>query len=35
MRNFLIHGYDEVDLQIVWDTIQQNISKLKEMLEAL
>ncbi len=30
MRNFLIHGYDEVDLQIVWDTIQQNIPELKD-----
>ncbi len=35
MRNFLIHGYDEVDLQIVWDTIQQNIPELKKILEAL
>lgn len=35
MRNFLIHGYDEVDLQIVWDTIQQNIPKLKQILEVL
>jgi uncharacterized protein with HEPN domain len=33
MRNFLIHGYDEVDLQIVWDTIQQNIPELKKKLE--
>jgi uncharacterized protein with HEPN domain len=35
MRNFLIHGYDEVDLQIVWDTIQQNIPELKKKLEVL
>lgn len=35
MRNFLIHGYDEVDLQIVWDTIQQNIPELQKMLEVL
>ena len=26
MRNFLIHGYDEVDLQVVWKTLQTDIS---------
>lgn len=35
MRNFLIHGYDEMDLQIVWDTIEQNIPELQKMLEVL
>lgn len=29
MRNFLIHGYDEIDLEIVWNTIQENIPELK------
>ncbi len=35
MRNFLIHGYDEVDLQIVWDTIQENIPNLSHSLAVI
>ena len=30
MRDRLIHGYDTVDLEIVWDTVQQNIPRLLE-----
>lgn len=30
MRDRLIHGYDTVDLEIVWDTVQQNIPGLLE-----
>jgi len=35
MRNFLIHGYDEVDLQVVWKTIQEDVPFLKEKVVAL
>lgn len=33
MRNFLIHGYDEVDINVVWKTIQQDIPFLKEKVK--
>ncbi len=29
MRNFLIHGYDEVELDVVWKTTQENLPELK------
>lgn len=36
MRNFLIHEYDDIDLQIVWDTVFNNlpplIAELKKIL---
>ena len=28
MRDRLIHGYDTVDLEVVWDTVRQNIPNL-------
>jgi uncharacterized protein with HEPN domain len=31
-RNRLIHGYDRVDLKIVWDTIQDDLPRLIETL---
>ena len=30
MRDRLIHGYDTVDLEVVWDTVQQSIPSLQE-----
>ncbi|OGK37760.1 hypothetical protein A3B02_00545 [Candidatus Roizmanbacteria bacterium RIFCSPLOWO2_01_FULL_42_14] len=30
MRNLLIHGYDEVNVEVVWKTLQQDIPLLKE-----
>ena len=33
MRNILIHMYDELDLDIVWDTATKNIPSLKILLE--
>jgi uncharacterized protein with HEPN domain len=33
MRNRLIHGYDRVDLQILWDTIQDDLPPLIQALE--
>jgi len=35
MRNFLIHGYDEVDIKVVWKTIQTDIPSLKAKLLTL
>lgn len=36
MRNLLVHGYDEVDFDILWDTVQIDlpplIAELKRML---
>lgn len=29
MRNFLIHGYDEIKLEVVWSTVQKNLPVLK------
>jgi len=31
-RNVIVHGYDQVKLQIVWDIIQHNIIPLKKSL---
>lgn len=28
-RNIIIHGYDQVKLQIVWEIIQHDLEKLK------
>ena len=35
MRNFLIHGYDEVDPKVVWKTFQEDIPVLKEQVKKL
>ncbi len=35
MRNRMIHHYDDVDLHIVWNTAQDNIPQLLELLEPL
>lgn len=35
MRNRLIHGYDDLDLDIVWDTIRNDIPPLINLLEPL
>jgi uncharacterized protein with HEPN domain len=34
MRNILIHDYDDVDLNIVWRTAQEDLPKLIEKIEA-
>jgi uncharacterized protein with HEPN domain len=33
MRNRVIHGYDEVDLDVLWDSIQLDLPPLIEQLE--
>jgi len=35
MRNFIIHEYFGVDLKIVWDTITEDISSFKKLIEDL
>ncbi len=35
MRNVLAHGYFEIDLDLVWDTVSCDIPLLKPMLEHL
>ena len=35
LRNFLIHDYEEVDIQIIWDTIQNDLPVLKPQIEKL
>lgn len=34
MRNKLIHGYDMVDLNILWDTVTDDLPRLIQELEA-
>jgi uncharacterized protein with HEPN domain len=34
MRNRLIHGYDQVDLDVLWDTIEDDLPPLIANLEA-
>ena len=35
MRNFLIHAYFKIDIEIIWDTITENIAPLITQLEVL
>ena len=35
MRNFLIHVYDQIDYEIVWNVIQQDLAPLRAAVEAL
>ncbi len=35
MRNILVHGYFMIELDIVWDTVQQDIPSLKPAVEEL
>jgi uncharacterized protein with HEPN domain len=35
MRNRIIRGYDNVDLQIVWDVVKRDIPKLRPKIDAL
>lgn len=32
MRDRIIHGYDKVDLQIIWDTVKKEIPQLKPLI---
>lgn len=33
MRDRIIHGYDNVDLQIVWDTVTKEIPRIKPLVQ--
>lgn len=35
MRNRLAHGYFEIDLEIVWQTLQKNLPQLKTLLDTI
>lgn len=35
MRNLLIHDYDDVDLQIVWQTAQHDLPRLITLIQPL
>jgi uncharacterized protein with HEPN domain len=35
MRNLVIHAYFAVNLQIVWRTVQEDLPKLKQQIDAL
>lgn len=35
MRNRIVHGYNDVHDEIVWDTLQNDIPTLKHALEAM
>ena len=35
MRNRMIHGYDEIDMEIVWETVERDIPRLIPGLERL
>jgi len=32
MRNRMAHGYFEINLDVVWDTVQQSLPELKQQL---
>jgi len=34
-RNVIVHGYDQIKLQIVWDIVQKNLHPLKSALANL
>lgn len=33
MRNFLIHDYDDVDIQIVWKTVKKDLPDLLDKMK--
>ena len=35
MRNRMIHGYDDIDFDIVWNTAQESIPLLLRLIEPL
>jgi uncharacterized protein with HEPN domain len=34
-RNVIIHGYDAIDVDIVWDAIKNHLPKLKQQIQRL
>jgi uncharacterized protein with HEPN domain len=35
MRNKLIHGYFDVDIELVWNTVQNNLPQLQSLLKEI
>jgi uncharacterized protein with HEPN domain len=35
MRDRIVHGYDNVDLRIMWDVIKQEIPQVKPLLQQI
>lgn len=35
MRDRIIHGYDNVDLQIVWDVVKRDIPKIRPTIRRI
>jgi len=35
MRNWLIHGYDVIDLDVVWDTVTTDLPQMRAIVQAL
>lgn len=35
MRNQMIHGYDDINMDIVWDTVERDIPLLIQIIESL
>ncbi len=35
MRDQIIHGYDNVDLQIVWDVVKRDIPGIKPQIQQI
>ena len=35
MRNRIVHGYDNVDEELVWDVVQNRLPALQQKVEAL
>ena len=35
MRNRIIHGYDNVDEELIWDVVQNRLPALREQVETL
>jgi uncharacterized protein with HEPN domain len=35
MRDRIIHGYDPVDLQIVWQVVKQDIPRIRPLLQEI
>lgn len=34
-RNIIVHGYDQVKLQIVWEILQRDLSSLKSQISSI
>jgi uncharacterized protein with HEPN domain len=35
MRDRIIHGYDAVDLEVVWDAVKAEIPRVKPLLQQI